>query len=139
MLLLIAFLSFIVFSCREHADQDLKLWYDKPATIWEEALPIGNGRLGAMIYGGTGKDHIQFNEETLWTGEPHDYSNEGASGYLEKIRELIWQGKQKEAEALAMEKFMSVPLRQKAYQPFGDVWLTFPGHEKAAGLSLIHI
>jgi alpha-L-fucosidase 2 len=132
-LLLIAFLSFIVFSCREHADQDLKLWYDKPATIWEEALPIGNGRLGAMIYGGTGKDHIQFNEETLWTGEPHDYSNEGASGYLEKIRELIWQGKQKEAEALAMEKFMSVPLRQKAYQPFGDVWLTFPGHEKAAG------
>ena len=130
-LLFIAILSLIVFSCKEPADQDLKLWYDKPATIWEEALPIGNGRLGAMIYGGTGKDHIQFNEETLWTGEPHDYSNEGAYGYLEKIRELIWQGKQKEAEALALEKFMSVPIRQKAYQPFGDVWLTFPGHEKA--------
>jgi len=125
------FLSLIVYSCKEPAVHDLKLWYEKPATIWEEALPIGNGRLGAMIYGGSGKDHIQFNEETLWTGEPHDYSNEGAFGYLEKIRELIWQGKQKEAEALGMVKFMSVPFRQKAYQPFGDIWLTFPGHEQA--------
>ena len=131
LLLLLAFFSLIVFSCKESADRNLKLWYDKPATIWEEALPIGNGRLGAMIFGGTGKDHIQFNEETLWTGEPHDYSNDGAYGYLEKIRELIWQGKQKEAEALAMEKFMSVPFRQKAFQPFGDVWLSFPGHEMA--------
>ena len=133
MLLTVAVSGAILFSCEEPADHDLKLWYEKPAAIWEEALPIGNGRLGAMIYGDAGKDHIQFNEETLWTGEPHDYSNEGASGYLEKIRELIWQGKQKEAEALAMEKFMSVPLRQKAYQPFGDVRLNFPGHEQAAG------
>lgn len=120
----------ILVSCNKSEDQDLKLWYETPAEIWEEALPIGNGRLGAMIYSGTGVDHIQFNEETLWTGEPHDYSNEGASGYLQKIRELIWQGKQKEAETLALEKFMSVPLHQKAYQPFGDIRLTFPGHEQ---------
>jgi alpha-L-fucosidase 2 len=116
--------------CKTQINNDLKLWYQKPALKWEEALPIGNGRLGAMVFGGTDKDHIQFNEETLWTGEPHDYSHEGAYGYLGKIRKLIWEGKQKEAENLGMEKFMSVPLRQKAYQPFGDIWLNFPGHEK---------
>jgi len=105
--------------------KSLKLWYSQPATIWEEALPIGNGRLGAMVFGGTTEEHLQFNEETLWTGAPHDYSHEGASQYLGQIRELIWQGKQKEAEALAMEKFMSVPLGQRKYQPFGDLWIKF--------------
>lgn len=106
---------------------ELKLWYSQPASVWEEALPIGNGRLGAMIFGGTAEEHIQFNEETLWTGAPHDYSHEGASQYLGQIRELIWQGKQKEAEVLAMEKFMSVPIGQRKYQPFGDLWIKFNG------------
>jgi alpha-L-fucosidase 2 len=116
---LIAILIFLPASCKVQEKEDLTLWYEKPASRWEEALPVGNGRLGAMIFGGTAEDHIQFNEETLWTGGPHDYSNKGASGYLGKIRELIWQGKQKEAEDLALEKFMSVPLRQEKYQPFG--------------------
>ncbi len=101
----------------------LMLWYSQPASVWEEALPIGNGRLGAMVFGGITEEHIQFNEETLWTGAPHDYSHEGASQYLGQIRELIWQGKQKEAETLAMDKFMSVPLGQCKYQPFGDLWI----------------
>ncbi|MCX6237642.1 MAG: glycoside hydrolase family 95 protein [Bacteroidia bacterium] len=121
-------LSVIIYSINcsgESLPKSLKLWYSQPATIWEEALPIGNGRLGAMIFGGTTEEHIQFNEETLWTGAPHDYSHEGASQYLGQIRELIWQGKQKEAEALAMEKFMSVPLGQRKYQPFGDLWIKF--------------
>jgi alpha-L-fucosidase 2 len=130
---LIAILIFLPASCKVQEKEDLTLWYEKPASRWEEALPVGNGRLGAMIYGGTGEEHIQFNEETLWTGGPHDYSNKGASGYLGKIRELIWQGRQKEAEDLALEKFMSVPLRQEKYQPFGDLWLTFPGHDNATG------
>jgi alpha-L-fucosidase 2 len=108
---------------------DLKLWYDSPASKWEEALPIGNGRLGAMVFGGTDVDQIQFNEETLWTGKPHDYSNKEAYKYLGQIRDLLWQGKQKEAEDLALENFMSVPIRQQKYQPFGDLWLIFPGHE----------
>src|SRR5206468_1944444 len=69
---------------------------------------------------------------TVWTGVPHAYHHEGAAQHLPKIRELLAQGKQKEAEALAMEEFMSVPVRQKAYQPFGDLRLHFPGHEKAA-------
>jgi len=105
--------------CTKTENKDLMLWYEKPASKWEEALPIGNGRIGAMIYGGIAEEHIQFNEETLWTGRPHDYSNIGASAYLGRIRELIWQGKQDEAEKLALEKFMSVPLRQEKYQPFG--------------------
>jgi len=123
----LALLFFLSPACSAQEKENLILWYEKPAAIWEEALPVGNGRLGAMIYGGTEEDHIQFNEETLWTGGPHDYSNKGAFGYLGRIRELIWQGKQKEAEDLALEKFMSVPLHQEKYQPFGDLWLTFPG------------
>jgi len=131
---LIILLTFILpESCIVQENENLKLWYEKPASRWEEALPIGNGRLGAMIFGGISEDHIQFNEETLWSGEPHDYSNEGAYEYLGKIRELIWQGEQKEAEELALEKFMSVPLRQKKYQPFGDLWINFTGHENVSG------
>ena len=127
-----ALMMFLAVNCTVQENDVLKLWYEKPAAKWEEALPVGNGRLGAMIYGGTTEDHIQFNEETLWSGGPNDYSNEGASRHLGKIRELIWQGKQKEAEELALETFMSVPLRQQKYQPFGDLWLTFPGHEKVS-------
>jgi len=104
----------------------LKLWYNKPAQKWTEALPIGNGRLGAMIFGGVGNDRIQFNEETLWTGAPNDYAHKGASKYLAQIRQLLADGKQKEAEDLAMAEFMSVPLKQKTYQAFGDLNLHFP-------------
>jgi alpha-L-fucosidase 2 len=88
--------------------QDLKLWYDKPAAKWTDALPIGNGRLGAMIFGGMDQDRIQFNEETLWTGEPRDYNRKGAYKYLPQLRQLLFDGKQKEAEALAEEEFMGV-------------------------------
>lgn len=121
----------LLWGCRSEVreNENLKLWYEQPASEWEEALPVGNGRLGAMVYGGAGEDHIQFNEETLWTGGPHDYSNEGASQYLGQIRDLIWEGKQDEAEKLAFAEFMSVPARQEKYQPFGDLWLKFNGHD----------
>ncbi len=110
-----------------------ELWYDEPAKAWLEALPIGNGRLGAMVFGGTAKERIQFNEDTLWAGGPRDYSHPGAADALAEIRRLLFEGKQREAEQLAMEKFMSVPLRQVAYQAFGDLLLEFPGHEQVAG------
>lgn len=109
------------------AAEPLTLWYRQPATEWVEALAVGNGRLGAMVFGGLAEERIQFNESTLWVGEPRDYSHLGASNYLADIRQLLFDGKQKEAEALAMKEFMSVPLRQMPYQPFADLRLEFPG------------
>ena len=109
------------------ADDSLTLRYSAPAQGWVEALPVGNGRLGAMVFGGPERDRIQFNEDTVWTGKPHDYAHDGARRFLPKIRSLLWDGRQKEAEALAMEEFMSVPLRQMAYQAFGDLFIEQPG------------
>ena len=102
------------------------LWYDKPAQIWTDALPVGNGRMGAMVFGGAAHERIQFNEHTVWTGGPHDYAHKGASKSLQPIRELLWAGKQKEAEDLAMKEFMSDPIRQRAYQAFGDLTIDTP-------------
>ena len=107
------------------------LWYNQPAKQWTEALPLGNGRLGAMVYGRTENEMIQFNEETLWTGQPHDYAHKGAYKYLDELRQLLWDGKQEKAHKLANEQFMSQPFGQLCYQPFGNILLNFPGHEKA--------
>ena len=107
---------------------DMKLWYSHPATEWTEALPVGNGRLGAMVFGGPEQERLQFNEDTLWTGEPHEYQHDGAAQYLPAVRKLLFEGKQREAQDLAAEHMMSVPLRQEKYQPFGDLLLDFPGH-----------
>jgi len=104
----------------------LTLWYRQPAAAWVEALPVGNGRLGAMIFGTVARERIQFNEQTVWTGQPHDYAHHGAYRYLPELRRLLFEGKQAQAERLAMREFMSVPLRQKAYQAFGDLFLDFP-------------
>lgn len=109
-------------------EENLSLCYRQPAKedVWVEALPIGNGRLGAMIYGDVAKERLQFNEDTLWTGKPHEYQHEGAVKYLAEIRQLLADGKQGEAEKLAGREFMSQPLRQKKYLPFGDVYIEFP-------------
>ena len=106
----------------------MKLWYRQPARQWTEALPVGNGQLGAMVFGGTEHERLQFNEDTLWTGQPHEYQHDGAVEYLPSVRQLLFEGKQRQAEELAMEKMMSVPLRQEKYQPFGDLHSDFPGH-----------
>lgn len=102
------------------------LWYSQPATEWTSALPVGNGRLGAMAFGGTAEDRIQFNEHTVWTGEPRSYARPGAHRHLSAIRDLLTQGQQAAAEALAQREFLSDPVRQKAYQPFGDILLSCP-------------
>ncbi|MDQ7947874.1 MAG: glycoside hydrolase N-terminal domain-containing protein [Pedobacter sp.] len=83
-----------------------QLWYKQPAQKWTDALPIGNGRLGAMIFGQVAHDRLQFNEETLWSGGPRNYNLEGASAALPEIRKLLAAGKQKEAEELAQAQFM---------------------------------
>jgi alpha-L-fucosidase 2 len=108
---------------------DLTLWYPQPAQKWTEALPIGNGYMGAMVFGGTTSERIQFNEDTLWRGKPHDYVRNGALEVLPEIRRLVFEGKADEAAKLAKEKAISDPVRQLPYQPFGDLRLTFPGHE----------
>jgi alpha-L-fucosidase 2 len=124
-------------------DAPLCLWYRQPAAKWEEALPVGNGHIGAMIFGGAPAEHIQFNEHTVWTGQPHSYAHKGAVKALPEMRRLLFEGralelkgetkaaraKQKEAEDLAMREFMSEPLRQKAYQPCGDLRIEFDGHD----------
>jgi alpha-L-fucosidase 2 len=109
----------------------LKLWYPQPAAKWDEALPVGSGRLGAMVFGGTAEERIQFNEDTLWTGKPHNYVRAGSADIVPQVRQLLTDGKVKEAQDLARAKMLSDPVRQKAYQPFGDLRLTFPGHDKA--------
>ena len=104
---------------------DLSLWYNQPAQAWTDALPVGNGKIGAMVFGGTDTARWQLNEGTLYSGGPHSYAHPGAAKYLPQIRELLFAGKQKEAEALAQEHFMSAPLRQPSYQPLGDLLITY--------------
>jgi alpha-L-fucosidase 2 len=111
--------------------RDLKLWYEQPAEKWTEALPVGNGRMGAMIFGRIVDERIQFNEDTLWRGRPHDYVRDVAGEQLSVIRNLIFEGKASEAGRIAREKFLSDPVRQLPYQPFGDLRIHFPGHEHA--------
>jgi alpha-L-fucosidase 2 len=107
------------------------LWYDAPASQWVEALPVGNGTLGAMVFGGIARERIQFNESTIWTGGPHDYARPGASSWLPRLRQLLYAGRQAEAEAVAQVHFMSAPLHQRAYQAFGDLRIDFPSLDSA--------
>jgi alpha-L-fucosidase 2 len=104
---------------------DLKLWYTRPAEVWTEALPIGNGRLGAMIFGGVARERLQLNEDTLYAGGPYDPSSPDALAALPRVRELINAGKYREAQDLAQEKMMGRPMRMPSYQTVGDLVLTF--------------
>ncbi|MFZ2995820.1 glycoside hydrolase family 95 protein [Sphingobium sp.] len=105
----------------------LALWYRQPASVWTEALPLGNGRVGAMVFGGTGQERVQLNESTLWSGQPYDPVNPQARAMLPQIRALIFAGKIAEAEALANRTVMAKPLGQMAYQTLGDLALDFSG------------
>lgn len=113
-------------------ESELRLWYRQPAKEWTEALPIGNGRLGAMVFGGTAEERIQLNEDTVWAGGPYDPSNPEALEALPQARKLIFEEKYREAEQLISEKMMARPLRQMPYQPVGDLLLHFEGHEAAS-------
>ncbi len=133
--LLAAFFTFLFFSSVQGASETQDQWclcYHKPAVQWVQALPIGNGYMGAMIFGGVAAERIQFNEDTLWTGHPLDYQNPGAAEVLPELRRLLFEGKQGEAEQLAMERFMSNPLNQCAFQPFGDLNLVFEDHDASS-------
>ena len=101
----------------------LKLWYDHPAEKWTDALPIGNGTLGAMIFGGIQQEHIQFNEQTLWSGGPRQYARDGAAAYLPVIRKLLFEGKQAEAEKLAGIHFLGKKSNEDSYPAQYAAWL----------------
>ncbi|HET7899193.1 MAG TPA: glycoside hydrolase family 95 protein, partial [Flavisolibacter sp.] len=108
----------------------LKLWYNKPSgTVWENALPIGNGRLGAMIYGNVEKETIQLNEQTVWSGSPNRNDNPLALDSLPQIRQLIFEGKQKVAERLANQVIISKKSQGQMFQPVGSLQLIFEGQE----------
>jgi alpha-L-fucosidase 2 len=110
--------------------QPLKLWYRQPAgNTWENALPIGNGRLGAMIYGNTDKEIIQLNEHTVWSGSPNRNDNPLALDSLAVIRQLIFEGKQKEAERIASRVIITKKSHGQMFQPVGSLRLAFDGHD----------
>lgn len=110
------------------AGQEHKLWYDSPAQVWTEALPLGNGRLGAMVYGNPGAEQIQLNEETIWAGQPNNNANPEAREWISKIRQLVFDGKYREAQDMATAHVKSKTNQGMPYQPFGDLRLNFPGH-----------
>lgn len=110
-------------------DSPLKLWYPKPAKQWVEALPIGNGRLGAMIYGDPVNEVIQLNENTVWAGQPNRNDNRDAREALPVVRQLIFEGKYKEAQDLVNQKIISKTSHGMPYQTVGNLKLQFPGHE----------
>ncbi len=107
----------------------MKLWYRQPAVKWEEALPIGNGRLGAMVFGGVQEERLQINEDTIWAGEKRDRNNLNGASSIAEVRRLLLAGKIKEAKQLADKNIISTPRRLPPYQPFGDLKLRFFGQE----------
>ncbi len=106
-----------------------KVWYDKPAVYWEEAVPLGNGRLGAMVYGNPAKEEIQLNEETVSAGSPYKNYNPEAKEALSTIRQLIFDGEYPEAQEMAGEKILSKNGFGMPYQTIGSLLLDFEGHD----------
>jgi len=104
-----------------------KMWFDSPAVEWEEALPIGNGRFGGMIFGGTEEERIQLNEDSLWFGGPTDRNNPDAKAHLETIRQLLLEGRPQEAQRLAALTLSGVPDYQRHYLPLGNLHIVSPG------------
>jgi alpha-L-fucosidase 2 len=135
--LIIMLIAIVMFSCKhdsvnsnqEEIKSPLKLTYNQPAKKWVEALPIGNGRLGAMVFGTPDNEHLQLNEETFWSGRPNNYNHTEAASHLEEVRKLIFAGEYKKAQDIVGKHMMGVPNFQQAYQPIGDLWLNFAGHD----------
>lgn len=107
------------------------LWYEKPATAWNEGMPIGNGRLGAVVYGGLEEEILALSEDTLWSGGPHDYTHPGAADHLAELRRLILTEQYEAAAEFGAEFSLGLPSRQAAFQTLGQLRLRFPDHQDA--------
>ncbi|MDA6070632.1 glycoside hydrolase N-terminal domain-containing protein [Flavobacterium sp. AC] len=126
---MLLFLLFLIGFSQDNPN--LKLWYNEPSgNVWENALPIGNGFLGAMVYGNVEHEVIQLNENTVWSGGPNRNDNADALAALPKIRNMIFEGKHKEAEKLADQTFISKKSQGQIFQPVGNLNLNFEGHQK---------
>jgi alpha-L-fucosidase 2 len=110
---------------------DMIIWYRQPADKWLEALPIGNGYMGGMVFGGVSQERIALNESSFWSGRPHDYNDPDAYKYYPKIRQLVVDEQFQEAEKMADAHFWGIPAAQQAYEPVGNLRLFFDGVEKA--------
>ena len=117
------------------AAQGHKLWYDRPAMTWTQALPVGNGRLGGMVFGNPAVERVQLNEETIWAGQPNFTLNPRAKAALPRVRKLIAEGKYREAQNLADADIMPGANRNHGmpYQTFGDLYIAMPGHGEYSG------
>jgi alpha-L-fucosidase 2 len=124
-------LCFLLSLQHTKAQQDTKLimWYNKPANVWNEALPVGNGRIAAMIFGDPANEKIQLNEGTFWSGGPSRNDNPDALEALPAIRQLIFEGKYSEAEAMINENITAQQLHGSKYQTIGNMNFSFPGHD----------
>lgn len=111
----------------QNSPSGMKIWFNQPAATWNDALPVGNGRLGAMVFGGVEKERLELNEESVWTGEPRWDANPDALKNLPKVRQLLFEGKYKEAEALAQKGILGNKPRTPVatYQALGDIYLDF--------------
>ena len=109
----------------------LRLWYAKPAGEWVEALPVGNGRLGAMVFGGISRERLALNEDTFWSGGPHDPANPDALEGMKIVRKMVFDGNYQDIFDPIKEKTLGRPSETAAYQPVGDLSLDFEGHEAA--------
>lgn len=136
---LILLIGIAVSACTGKSDENLnkmELWYSSPAKVWEEALPLGNGRLGAMVFGGTSHETLQLNEETVWAGEPGNNVQKDVKKVLPKVRELIWSGEYLEAQNLMMT---ATPRHAPddnnygmCYQTVGNLTIDIDGHENVS-------
>lgn len=127
----IVFTFVSIMSALAITDNDQRLWYDKPATHWLEALPLGNSKMGAMVFGGTEVEEIQLNEETFWSGSPHNNNSTTSIYHLNEVRDLIFDGKEKQAEDIINREFIKGPHGQK-YLTLGSLKLNF-GHKDVQG------
>lgn len=114
-------------SAQVERQRDMVLWYDRPAVQWLDALPVGNGMMAAMVFGGVHDERIALNESSFWSGRPHDYDDPNAYKYFPQIRDLVFAGKFQDAEKMADEHFYGIPAAQQAYQPLGNLLLSFDG------------
>lgn len=111
----------------ESNQREMVLWYRQPATAWLQAMPLGNGMMGAVVFGGAPEERIALNESSFWSGRPHNYDDPDAFKYFAQIRDLVFAEKFQEAERLVNDRFYGKPKAQEAYQPVGDLLLSF-GH-----------